>query len=72
MLRIKYFELIAATEDQEITTPSSSRNEISGRLLLEDNFDFLNASIWKREIKMPLDPVSIVCPLFVTELLKVQ
>lgn len=46
--------------DSEETTWSSttSRYEIPsiGQLLLEDNFNFFNASLWKREIKMPLAP----------------
>lgn len=56
-------ELITV-ENQEITWSSTSRYEIptigtTGRLLLEENFDSFNASLWKREIKMPLVPVSI-------------
>lgn len=47
-------------ENQETTWSSTtSRNEVPssrGRLLLEDNFDSFNASLWKREIKMPLAP----------------
>ncbi|KAM0736747.1 Beta-1,3-glucan-binding protein [Formica fusca] len=42
---------------QETTESSTSRNETPiGRLLLEDNFNSFNASLWKREIKMPLKP----------------
>ncbi|XP_071630436.1 beta-1,3-glucan-binding protein [Temnothorax longispinosus] len=44
--------------DSQETTQNSSRYETpaEGRLLLEDNFDSFNESLWKREIKMPLDP----------------
>ncbi|XP_018316214.1 beta-1,3-glucan-binding protein isoform X2 [Mycetomoellerius zeteki] len=44
--------------DSQETTQSSSKYEIptEGRLLLEDYFNSFNASLWKREIKMPLDP----------------
>ncbi|XP_020282318.1 beta-1,3-glucan-binding protein-like isoform X2 [Pseudomyrmex gracilis] len=38
------------TDEEDATT------ETTGRLLLEDNFNFLNESLWKREIKMPLEP----------------
>ncbi|XP_070151005.1 beta-1,3-glucan-binding protein isoform X2 [Polyergus mexicanus] len=42
---------------QETTESSTSRNETpTGRLLLEDNFNSFNASLWKREIKIPLKP----------------
>ncbi|XP_011881196.1 PREDICTED: beta-1,3-glucan-binding protein-like isoform X2 [Vollenhovia emeryi] len=44
--------------DSQETTESSSHYEIpaEGRLLLKDDFDSFNESLWKREIKMPLDP----------------
>ncbi|EGI59533.1 PREDICTED: beta-1,3-glucan-binding protein-like [Acromyrmex echinatior] len=45
-------------DSQETTQTSSPKYEISieGRLLLEDYFNSFNASLWKHEIKMPLDP----------------
>ncbi|KYN40475.1 Beta-1,3-glucan-binding protein [Trachymyrmex septentrionalis] len=45
-------------DNQETTQTNSSKYEIptEGRLLLEDYFNSFNASLWKREIKMPLDP----------------
>ncbi|XP_018365003.1 PREDICTED: beta-1,3-glucan-binding protein-like [Trachymyrmex cornetzi] len=45
-------------DSQETTQTSSSKYEIptEGRLLLKDYFNSFNASLWKREIKMPLDP----------------
>lgn len=59
--------------DSEETTWSSttSRYEIPsiGQLLLEDNFNFFNASLWKREIKMPLAPVSILRSFLISEIL---
>lgn len=62
-----------AIDSQEITQ-MSSRYEMSteGRLLLEDNFNSLNTSLWKRELKMPLEPVRILSPFFIIELLKIQ
>lgn len=68
--------IITARENEAVdsreTTQSPSRHETStkGRLLLEDNFNSFNASLWKREIKMPLEPVSILSLLFTTVLLK--
>lgn len=36
---------------------STTRHEVpTGQLMLEDNFSLFNTSLWKREIKMPLDP----------------
>ncbi|XP_025267209.1 beta-1,3-glucan-binding protein-like isoform X1 [Camponotus floridanus] len=48
-------------ENQETTWSSTSKYEIPttekySRLLLEDNFDSFNRTLWKREIKMPLIP----------------
>nr|XP_012225266.1 PREDICTED: beta-1,3-glucan-binding protein-like [Linepithema humile] len=42
--------------NEEITEQQSSTTRYEGRLMLEDNFRTLNTSLWKREIKMPLDP----------------
>lgn len=49
--------------NEEITERQSSttRYEVpTSRVMLEDNFRTLNTSLWKREIKMPLDPVGIL------------
>ncbi|XP_029678769.1 beta-1,3-glucan-binding protein-like isoform X3 [Formica exsecta] len=47
----------SSTSRNETPKSSTSRNETpTGRLLLEDNFNSFNASLWKREIKMPLKP----------------
>lgn len=68
--------IITARENEAVdsreTTQSPSRHETpaKGRLLLEDNFYSFNASLWKREIKMPLEPVSILSLLFTTVSLK--
>lgn len=42
------------TDEEDATTETHT-----DRLLLEDNFNFLNESLWKREIKMPIEPVSV-------------
>lgn len=70
------FGLIAVknqgTDSQETTWSSTSRYEIpaAGRLLLEDNFNSFNESLWKREIKMPLAPVSTPRSSFISESLR--
>ncbi|XP_011634050.1 beta-1,3-glucan-binding protein-like [Pogonomyrmex barbatus] len=47
-----------AVDSQNEIQNSTSGYEIptAGKLLLEDNFDSFNESLWKREIKMPLEP----------------
>jgi len=47
--------------NQNSAESSISRNEIPivGQLLFEDNFNVFNASLWERDIKMPLSPVGI-------------
>lgn len=66
-MKITYVELIIAATDetisnQHVTQSTTSRNDIptAAQLLLEDNFNFLNMSLWKRDIKMPLSPVGIL------------
>ncbi|XP_072761310.1 beta-1,3-glucan-binding protein [Anoplolepis gracilipes] len=48
----------SGSASQETTWSTTSKYEIPsrGRLLLEDNFNSFNASLWKREIKMSLTP----------------
>ncbi|KAL6430253.1 hypothetical protein ACFW04_007762 [Cataglyphis niger] len=47
---------IGSQETTERSTTSRYKTPTTSRLLLEDNFDSFNASLWKREIKMPLRP----------------
>jgi len=48
-------------DNQNVAESSTSRNEIpiTGQLLLEDNFNIFNTSLWERDIKIPLSPVGI-------------
>lgn len=64
---------IGIQETTERSTTSRYETPTTSRLLLEDNFDSFNESLWKREIKMPLRPVSIVKPEIISESLnKIQ
>jgi hypothetical protein len=58
--------------NQEITEQQISMRFPTGQLMLEDNFSFFNTSLWKREIKMPLDPVGILSLFCIIKLLKMQ
>lgn len=59
-----YVKLITTFAGQGSTpnTEQTSANVIStgAQLLFEDDFDTFNESLWAREIKMPLSPVSIL------------